>query len=102
MNVSNYITEDYVQMDTWCNGKNKPNSNPIQSQFKPNSNPKQTQYKAKQTQFQSPNLLIDRMKQNYLSIALFPLTSGLAGHYNGIFSILYISGEIQLKGVGNE
>ena len=36
MNVSDYMTREYENMDTWWSGKNKPNSNPIQSQFKPN------------------------------------------------------------------
>jgi hypothetical protein len=36
MNVNNVLTKDYDQMDTWSIRKNKPNSNPIQSQFKPN------------------------------------------------------------------
>ncbi len=41
MNVTDLLTKDYDQMDTWLSGKNKPNSNPIQTQFKPN----QSQYK---------------------------------------------------------
>ena len=36
MNVNTVLTNDYEQMDTWSIRKNKPNSNPIQSQFKPN------------------------------------------------------------------
>jgi len=50
VNVSDLITKNYDKMDTWSIGKNKPNSNPIQTQFKANqsqnkanSNPKQTQ-----------------------------------------------------------
>jgi hypothetical protein len=35
-NVNQVLTTDYVQMDTWSSGKNKPNSKPIQTQFKPN------------------------------------------------------------------
>jgi len=46
MNVTNVLTMIYEKMDTWSSGKNKPNSNPIQSQFKPNTKPIQTQYKA--------------------------------------------------------
>ena len=42
MNVSKVLTKDYDKMDTGWSGKNKPNSNPIQSQSKP----KQTQFKA--------------------------------------------------------
>jgi len=48
VNVNKVLTRDYVQMDTWSSGKNKPNSNPI----KDNKMPKQTQYKPKQSQFQ--------------------------------------------------
>ncbi len=53
MNVSKVLTKDYEKMDTWWSGKNKPNSNPIQSQSNPikaNKMPKQTQFKPKQTQ----------------------------------------------------
>jgi len=52
MNVTNTIAKDYGKMDTWSSGKNKANSNPIQSQYKPNSKPKQSQNKPKQSQFQ--------------------------------------------------
>jgi len=41
VNITIYMKRDYVRMDTWSIGKNKPNSNPIQTQFKPN----QSQYK---------------------------------------------------------
>ena len=37
-------------------------------------------------QFDPPRLIIDRMKQYYLSRALFPLTSRPAGPYNGACS----------------
>ncbi|MHC4735984.1 MAG: hypothetical protein ACYTDW_16230, partial [Planctomycetota bacterium] len=60
MNVNKVLTTDYEQLDTWSSGKNKPNSNPIQSQTNPikaNKTPKQTQYKAKQTQFQCSKML---------------------------------------------
>ena len=36
MNVNKVLTKDYDKMDTWWSGKNKPNSNPIQTQNKPN------------------------------------------------------------------
>jgi hypothetical protein len=54
MDVSPVITMDYEKKDTWLVGKNKPNSNPIQTQSNPikaNKMPKQTQFKPKQTQF---------------------------------------------------
>jgi hypothetical protein len=76
MNVTDLLTRKYDKKDTWSSGKNKPNSNPIQSQSNPikaNKRPKQTQYKPKQTQFynlvclQSPifpeNLLINPMNR---------------------------------------
>ena len=34
INVSSFITSKYVKVDTWCNQKNKPNSNPIKPNFK--------------------------------------------------------------------
>jgi len=49
MNVSDLLTRTYEKKDTWWSGKNKPNSNPIQTQSNPikaNKMPKQTQYKA--------------------------------------------------------
>jgi hypothetical protein len=46
MNVKKVLTKDYEKKDTWWIGKNKPNSNPIQTRFKanqsqnkPNTNP---------------------------------------------------------------
>ena len=36
MNVNNVLTRDYEKMTLGQRGKNKPNSNPIQTQFKPN------------------------------------------------------------------
>jgi hypothetical protein len=57
-------------MDTWSSGKNKPNSNPIQSQSNPikaNKTTKQTQYKPKQTQFKSniPDFSLQNCKVNF-------------------------------------
>ncbi len=36
MNVNPYNTTDYENNSNWTLGENKPNSNPIQSQYKPN------------------------------------------------------------------
>ena len=54
INVSDYITKDYDEMDTWSIRKNKPNSNPIQTQFKanqtqnkPNTNPNKPNFRGK-------------------------------------------------------
>jgi hypothetical protein len=52
MNVSTVITMNYEQRTMNDEIKNKPNTNPIQSQYKPNSNPIQSQFKPKQTKFQ--------------------------------------------------
>jgi hypothetical protein len=52
MNVSSFITGDYDKMDTWSPRKNKPNSNPKQSQFKPNQSQNKPNTNPKQTQFQ--------------------------------------------------
>ncbi|HIJ54305.1 MAG TPA: hypothetical protein HPP66_14320, partial [Planctomycetes bacterium] len=53
MNVNMVLTVDYEKKTLGERGKNKPNSNPIQTQSNPikaNKMPKQTQYKPKQTQ----------------------------------------------------
>ncbi len=55
MNVNNVLTRDYEKKDTWWSGKNKPNSNPIQTQFKANTNPIKANTNPKQTQ-SNPNL----------------------------------------------
>jgi hypothetical protein len=39
MNVNKVLTRDYDKLDTWSIGKNKPNSNPIQTQYKAKTNP---------------------------------------------------------------
>ncbi|HIJ54252.1 MAG TPA: hypothetical protein HPP66_14045 [Planctomycetes bacterium] len=67
MNVNNVLTRDYENKTLGECGKNKPNSNPIQTQSNPiqtqsnpikaNKMPKQTQYKPKQTQFQRQKML---------------------------------------------
>ena len=36
MNVNPYISTDYENKSNWTLGQNKPNTNPIQTQFKPN------------------------------------------------------------------
>ena len=51
MNVSPVITKEYENKTLGEHGKNKPNSNPIQTQYKANTNPIQTQNKPKQSQF---------------------------------------------------
>ena len=51
MNVNTVITMNYEQRAMNYEIKNKPKTNPIQSQFKPNTKPKRTQFKPKQTQF---------------------------------------------------
>jgi hypothetical protein len=62
MNVNKVLTKDYDKMDTWSNGKNKPNSNPKrtqtnpikaqkmqkQTQYKPNSNPNKANFRVKE------------------------------------------------------
>ena len=57
VNVTAFITINYVQMDTWSIRKNEPKTNPILA----NKTPIRTQFKPKQTQFQRktmPNLTI--------------------------------------------
>jgi hypothetical protein len=45
VNLSDLLIREYEQMDTWSGGKNKANSNPIQTQFKAKTNPIRTQNK---------------------------------------------------------
>ena len=55
MNVSIFSQKDYENKTLGGSRKNKPNSNPIQTQTNPikaNKMPKQSQYKPKQSQFQ--------------------------------------------------
>jgi len=62
LNVSRVSTKDYAKWTHGERGKNKPNSNPIQTQSNPikaNKMPKQTQFKPKQTQFQTKGTLCD-------------------------------------------
>jgi hypothetical protein len=63
MNVNNVLTKDYEKMYSWSSGKNKANSNPIQTQYKANTNPIQSQNKANQTQFQGQKTLPDAIKR---------------------------------------
>jgi len=53
MNVTYLLTRDYEKKDTWWSGKNKPNSNPIQTQYKANTKPIQSQYKPNTNPIQS-------------------------------------------------
>jgi len=53
MSVSDLMTMDYEQMDTWSSGKNKAKTNPIQTQNKANTKPIQSQYKANTKPIQS-------------------------------------------------
>jgi len=50
INVSTAITKEYKSVRLCRSAENKPNSNPIQTQFKANSKPIQSQFKANQTQ----------------------------------------------------
>ncbi len=36
MNVTSFTTKDYENKSNWKLGENKPNSNPIRTQYKPN------------------------------------------------------------------
>jgi hypothetical protein len=55
INLSPFITTNYEQRTMNYEVKNKPNSNPIQSQFKPNTKPIQSQFKANSNPIQSQN-----------------------------------------------
>jgi hypothetical protein len=74
MNVSSFVTSEYVKLDIWLNQTNKPNQTqlkPKQTQFKP----KQTQFKPKQTQLIVCGLEFDIL----LDIILI-------NHYNVLFN----------------
>ncbi len=54
VNVTDLMTREYVQMDTWSIRKNEPKTNPIEPKTNPilaNKTPERTQFKPKQTQF---------------------------------------------------
>jgi len=38
INVNSYLKSNYEKLDTWLSGKNKPNSNPIQTQSQKSQN----------------------------------------------------------------
>jgi hypothetical protein len=75
MNVTKVLTKNYDKMDTWSIRKNKPNSNPIQSQFKPNQSQNKPNTNPKQTQFHMIMLL--RMKINTRPNPLGPCTDDI-------------------------
>ena len=62
MSTSDYITREYEQMDTWSSGKNKANSNPIQTQYKPKTKPIQSQFKANSKPIQTQTNPISEAK----------------------------------------
>jgi hypothetical protein len=70
INVSKVLTKDYDNKTLSGHGKNKPNTNPIQTQYKPNTNPIQTQYKPNtnpiQTQYKA-NQSQNKPKTNPIS-----------------------------------
>ena len=39
MNVTDLITREYEEMDTWSRGKNKAKTKPIQTKYEPKTNP---------------------------------------------------------------
>jgi hypothetical protein len=85
MNVSGLIIREYEQMDTWSIRKNKPNSNPIQTQFKanqtqnkpntnpnkPNTNPNKPNFILSLPTFQVGQYMLLRLTQCILSPAVF-------------------------------
>jgi len=53
MNVTDLLTREYEQIDTWWSGKNEPKTNPNEPKTNPivaNKTPIRTQFKPKQTQ----------------------------------------------------
>jgi len=107
MSVSRVSTMDYEKKTLGESGKNKPNSNPIQSQTNPISEmPKMNVNKVLTKDYENkwlwrlrknkPNTNPNkakftypkrgRIRHNYLPSALFPLTSSTTRDYNEIFS----------------
>jgi hypothetical protein len=58
MYVNKVITTDYDKMDTWSIRKNKPNSNPIQSQFKPNQSQNKPNTNPNKANFRGKKMLL--------------------------------------------
>jgi hypothetical protein len=88
MNVSSFITTNYEQRTMNYEIKNKPKTNPIQSQYKPNTKPIRTQFKPKQTQFQG---------QYYTALGLLELYA--MGFRTDIIMLLRsLSGKTLFKG----
>jgi len=58
MNVSKVLTRDYEKRTLGERGKNKPNTNPIQTQYKPNTNPIKPNFKGKKIRIISVPFLI--------------------------------------------
>jgi hypothetical protein len=115
MNVSIFSKMVYENKSDWTLGKNKPNSNPIQSQskpIKPNLPDAQmsvnsiltkeyerndifavSENKAKTNPIQSQFQYLTypqraKRKHNYFPMVLFPLTLSTARDYNEIFSLI--------------
>ena len=63
MNINLDIKSNYKILSRWLRPKNKPNSKPI----KPKTKPIKANFKAKQTQFQTGRLLVNRMKLKLLN-----------------------------------
>jgi hypothetical protein len=75
LNVTKVLTKDYDQLDTWSSGKNKPNSNPIQTQFKANQSQNKPNTNPKQSQFQSQyNTALHLFTVGYLRKRLYSIT----------------------------
>ncbi len=67
MNVNKVLTRDYKKKTLGEHGKNKPNTNPIQTQYKANSNPIPERPKMNETLFATKvyeNITTFRLEQN--------------------------------------
>jgi hypothetical protein len=75
LNVTEVITKDYEKKNTWWSGKNKPNSNPKQTQFKPNQSqnkPNTKSNKPNPPALTMVNHLVRRVEIPYKSSVAFP------------------------------
>ena len=86
MNVSTVITMNYEQRTMNDELKNKPNTNPIQSQYKANTNPIQTQFEANTKPIQTQtNPILQSPRPN-------PSRKYVAGFLRVFYAVLTVFG----------
>ncbi|MGB2807633.1 MAG: hypothetical protein WBC22_07825 [Sedimentisphaerales bacterium] len=81
MNVNNVLTKDYENKTLGEHGKNKPNSNPIQTQYKPNTKPIKANTNPIQTQTNPISPPLKAVERRYFLTAFtdYPMIGIIAG-----------------------